>query len=57
MVEEEILVARASDKAVVILGLNSTHKADELHVYVNGVNITKNVVLETVRITVEKKST
>ena len=54
--EEEIFLTSAADKLVKILGMTTTHKVDELHVYVNGVDITKSVVLDVLKITVEKKS-
>ena len=54
--EEEIFLTNAADKLVKILGMTTTHKVDELHVYVNGVDITKSVVLDVLKITVEKKS-
>ena len=54
--EEEIFFTNASDKLVKILGMATTHKVEELHVYVNGVDITKSVVIDLLRITVEKKS-
>lgn len=55
-VEEEIFLTSAADKVVKILGMTTTHKVDELHVYVNGVDITKSVVLDVLKITIEKKS-
>ena len=54
--EEEIFLTNAVDKQVKILGMTTTHRVDELHVYVNGVDITKSVVLDVLKITVEKKS-
>jgi hypothetical protein len=54
--EEEIFLTNAADKQVKILGMTTTHKVEELHVYVNGVDITKSVVLDVLKITVEKKS-
>lgn len=54
--EEEIFLTNAADKQVKILGMTTTHKVDELHVYINGVDITKSVVLDILKITVEKKS-
>jgi hypothetical protein len=56
MPEEEVFITSAADKLVKILGLTTTHKVDELHVYVNGVDITKSVVLDVLKITVEKKT-
>lgn len=56
MLEEEIFLTNAADKLVKILGMTTTHRVDELHVYVNGVDITKSVVLDVLKITVEKKS-
>jgi hypothetical protein len=54
--EEEIFVTTAADKLVKVLGMATTHKVDELHVYVNGVDITKSIVIDVLKITVEKKS-
>jgi hypothetical protein len=54
--EEEIFLTSATDKLVKILGMTTTHKVDELHVYINGVDITKSVVIDVLKITVEKKS-
>ena len=54
--EEEIFLTNSSDKLVKILGMTTTHKVEELHVYVNGVDITKSVVIDLLKITVEKKS-
>ena len=54
--EEEIFLTSAADKQVKVLGMTTTHKVEELHVYVNGVDITKSVVLDVLKITVEKKS-
>ena len=54
--EEEMFLTSAADKLVKILGMTTMHKVDELHVYVNGVDITKSVVLDVLKITVEKKS-
>jgi hypothetical protein len=56
MLEEEIFLASAAGKVVMILGMATTHKVEDLHVYVNGVDITKSVVVDILRITVEKKS-
>jgi hypothetical protein len=54
--EEEIFVTTAADKLVKVLGMVTTHKVDELHVYVNGVDITKSVVIDVLKITAEKKA-
>lgn len=54
--EEEIFHTSVADKLVKILGMTTTHKVDELHVYVNGVDITKSVLIDVLKITVEKKS-
>lgn len=53
--EEEIFLTSAADKQVKILGMMTTHKVEELHVYVNGVDIAKSVVIDVLKITVEKK--
>ena len=51
--EEEIFVANSKGD-VKALGMKINCAPADLHIYVNGVDITKNVVLEEVRIVVER---
>jgi len=51
--EEEIFVANSKGD-VKALGMKVNCAPTDLHVYVNGVDITKSVVLEEVRIVIEK---
>jgi phosphopantetheinyl transferase len=53
--EEEIFRASSKEEVVKALGIQVNCKLQDLHVLVNGVDITKNVVLEEVRIVVEAK--
>jgi hypothetical protein len=52
--EEEIFVANSKGE-VKALGMKVNCAPTELHIYVNGVDITKNVVLEEVRIVIAKE--
>ena len=52
--EEEIFVANSKGD-VKALGMKVSCAPTDLHVYVNGVDITKNVVLEEVRITMARE--
>jgi hypothetical protein len=53
--EEEIFSASDKEKIVKVLGITLDCQVQDLHVYINGVDITsKNVVLEEVRIVVER---
>jgi hypothetical protein len=54
--EEEIFVANSKGD-VKALGMKVNCAPADLHIYVNGVDITKNVVLEEVRIVVERMAT
>jgi len=51
--EEEIFVANSKGD-VKALGMKINCAPADLHIYVNGVDITKNVVLEEVRIVMER---
>jgi len=51
--EEEVFVANSKGD-VKALGMRVNCAPRDLHIYVNGVDITKNVVLEEVRIVIEK---
>jgi len=51
--EEEIFVANSKGD-VKALGMKINCAPADLHIYVNGVDITKNVVLEEVRIVIER---
>ena len=51
--EEEIFVANSKGD-VKALGMKINCAPADLHIYVNGVDITKNVVLEEVRIVVKR---
>jgi len=53
--EEEIFVANSKGD-VKALGMKINCAPADLHIYVNGVDITKNVVLEEVRIVIERAS-
>lgn len=52
--EEEVFVAKDNGD-VKALGVKLNCTPNDLHIYVNGVDITKTVVLEEIRITVERK--
>jgi hypothetical protein len=52
--EEEIFVANSKDD-VKVLGMKINCASTDLHIYVNGVDITKTVVLEEVRIIITKE--
>jgi len=51
--EEEIFVANSKGD-VKALGMKINCAPADLHIYVNGVDITKNVVLEEIRIVMER---
>jgi hypothetical protein len=51
--EEEVFVANSKGE-VKALGMKVNCAPTDLHIYVNGVDITKTVVLEEVRIAIEK---
>jgi len=53
--EEEIFKASARDRLVKVVGIKLGCNLEDLHIYVNGVDITKNFVLEEVRIVTESK--
>jgi IS4 transposase len=53
--EEEIFRASAKDRLVKAVGIKLSCNLEDLHIYVNGVDITKNFVLEEVRIAAESK--
>jgi hypothetical protein len=53
--EDEIFRASEKEKQVKALGILVNCNLQDLHIYVNGVDIAKTVVLEEVRVTVEKK--
>jgi len=53
-VEEEIFVANSRGD-VRALGMKVSCAPTDLHIYVNGVDITKNVVLEEVRIIIARE--
>jgi hypothetical protein len=52
--EEEVFVANSKDE-VKALGMKVNCAPTDLRIYVNGVDITKNVVLEEVRIVIAKE--
>jgi hypothetical protein len=54
--EEELFSASDKEKIVKALGVKVNCNIVDLHIYVNGVDITKNVVLEEIRIVLEKKA-
>ena len=51
--EEELLVANSKGE-VKALGMKVNCAPSDLHIYVNGVDITKNVVLEEVRVVITR---
>lgn len=53
--EEELFSASDKDKTVRALSLKVNCQITDLHIYVNGADITKNVVLEEIRVVLEKK--
>ncbi len=53
--EEELFSASDKTRVVKALGIQVNSALQDLHVYVNGVDITKNAVLEEIRITSEPK--
>lgn len=54
--EEELFSASDKDKTVKVLCIKVNCQLTDLRIYVNGTDITKNVVLEEVRIIQEKKA-
>jgi hypothetical protein len=52
--EEEVFVAK-DNSDVKALGVKLNCTPNDLHIYINGVDVTKNVVLEEIRITIERK--
>jgi hypothetical protein len=52
--EEEIFVANSKGE-VKALGMRVSCMPTDLHIYVNGVDITKNVVLEEVRVVITRE--
>jgi hypothetical protein len=53
--QEELFVASVADKTVKALGMRVECALNELHIYINGQDITKTIVLEEVRIVKETK--
>ena len=53
--EEEIFVANSKGD-VKALGMKINCASTDLHIYVNGVDITKSIILEEVRIVVDRTS-
>jgi len=53
--EEEIFLASDKEKIVKALGIRVNCSLADLRIYVNGRDLTKTVVLEEVRIVIEKK--
>jgi hypothetical protein len=54
--EEELFSASDKDKIVKALGVKVNCDIVDLHIYVNGVDLTKNLVLEEIRVVLEKKA-
>ncbi len=54
--EEELFRAVDKDKLVKALGVKVNCTLADLHIYVNGVDITKTLILEEVKVTLEKKA-
>lgn len=54
--EEEIFSAVSSSDIVKALGIKIGCSVNDLHIYINGVDITKVSLLEEVKITFEKKA-
>jgi hypothetical protein len=55
--EDELFLASDKDQIVKALAIRVNCKLEDLHIYINGVDITKTVVLEEVRIIAGKKDT
>ena len=53
--EEEVFIASSRDGLVKALGMRVACKLEDLHIYVDGVDITKSVQLEEVRIVIRKE--
>lgn len=53
--EEEVFSASSKEKIVKALGVALNCNVEDIHVYVNGVDITKTVLLEEVRLTIVRK--
>jgi hypothetical protein len=53
--EEEVFRASAKENLVKAVGIKLNCELTDLHIFVNGVDVTKNFVLQEVRIVVEKK--
>lgn len=55
--EQELLLASDKDpNTVKVLGLKVDCTITDLHIYINGVDVTKTVILQEVRIVKEKKT-
>ncbi len=54
--EEELFSALDKDKIVKALGVKVNCALADLHIYVNGVDITKTLILEEIKVTFEKKA-
>lgn len=54
-VEEELFAASVENSVIKALGMRIDCKLEDLHIYVNGRDISKSVVLEEIRITKEPK--
>lgn len=54
--EEEIFCAIDKDKVVKTVGIRVNCAPQDLHVYINGQDLTKNLVLEEIKITFERKA-
>jgi hypothetical protein len=55
-VEQEIFKASAKEGLVKVLGIKLGCNLEDLHIYVNGVDVTKSFVLEEVRIVADSSS-
>ena len=52
--EEEVFVAKDNGE-VKALGIKLNCTPSDLHIYINGVDITRNTILEEIRIVIERK--
>lgn len=53
--EKELFLASTKDQTVKVLGMRVDCKPQDLHIFINGKDIAETIVLEEVKITMEKK--
>jgi hypothetical protein len=55
MNKEVLLEAKNKDSTITVFGIDVDGKAQNLHVLVNGVDITKNLTVDTIQVVLDKE--